>query len=130
MPLEAPTSPTPLLHFLFQVPTPWFTPGTFPQFGLIVGILEEATSRLGTEFWSLWHAHLLTTDVECIHNPTRGKWRAHSVDAPWQLPGATQVASAVVASLRDAQSLPVIRAEYSALEAGGYISPHYGMTNG
>ena len=113
-----------------QEPTPWFTPASLPQFKVIVDLLEGAAPRLLAEFWDLWGSGALTADVECIHNPTRGVWRAHSVGAPWQAPGSAPVARQLVNAITAAQALPIIRAEYSALDGGGHISPHYGMTNG
>jgi hypothetical protein len=113
-----------------QEPTPWFTPASFPQFKVIVDLLEGAAPRLLAEFWDLWGSGALTADVECIHNPTRGVWRAHSVGAPWQAPGSAPVARQLVNAIAAVQALPIIRAEYSALDGGGHISPHYGMTNG
>ena len=82
------------------------------------------------EFWDLWGGGALTADVEGIHNPTRGVWRAHSVGAPWQAPGSAPVARQLVNAITAAQALPNNRAEDRASDGCGQMSPHFGMTNG
>jgi hypothetical protein len=115
------------------LPVPWFSASTYPHpaLGDIAAAMVAAAPALRAEFAALDRAGRLSRDVECIHSRAGGQWRAFSVGAPWhEQPGLAPAAAGLLARLASFQPLPILRAEYSALDAGGVILPHFGMTNG
>eukprot|EP00040_Diaphanoeca_grandis_P000702 m.16234 g.16234 ORF g.16234 m.16234 type:complete len:492 (-) comp10944_c0_seq1:245-1720(-) len=123
-------------HFIpGLVSKPWHDVSDAGVIQTAVALLESQHPRLLSEFNDLKRMSLLSTDQECIHEVGQGEWSKFEITGIWQIldddkcsSKETPVACEVFANLKEL-GLSVVRAGYSAVEAGAWLRPHFGMTN-
>eukprot|EP01052_Picozoa_sp_SAG31_P036092 SAG31_NODE_4451_length_3220_cov_5.866709_3_plen_478_part_00 len=138
---------------------PWHTVDdwleSMPQLGRVMDHLQhpDTWQPLLTEFENLSQAGFVSPERECIHvaafddsasgagdngDSPRAAWRRFELTGYWHAPldgegcasGLAPTGCALLHTVRQKYGLPVLRAGYSAIAAGGTLKPHHGMTNG
>eukprot|EP00755_Sulcionema_specki_P011504 Sspe_Gene.7737::Locus_2623_Transcript_1_1_Confidence_1.000_Length_1505::g.7737::m.7737/K00476/ASPH; aspartate beta-hydroxylase len=98
-------------------------------------ILEEAAGSLAAEYQALEEEGVLIADSECL-NDKWGRWKRYETNAPWIAKDErgcgkhSPRACGAVEEIKRRTGLVVMRGGYSAIEAGTWIRPHHGVTNG
>ena len=118
-----------------QKAKPWHTLEEWPKVQSLIALLEAYTSKLADEYAALKDANILLEDQDCIQSSTSGKWSRYEITGVNSELGdggcsqRTPAACEMLSRIWDATPVAVLRAGFSAVEAGTWIKPHYGMTN-
>lgn len=97
-------------------------------------LVAEAAPALLAEYDDLRRAGRLHRETECIHRHGTGAWLRFELNGVWEERGVdgcavvAPVACALYSQLR-AAGMPLLRAGFSAVDAGGWLRPHCGPTN-
>mmetsp|Transcript_163035 Transcript_163035/g.522799 ORF Transcript_163035/g.522799 Transcript_163035/m.522799 type:complete len:483 (-) Transcript_163035:273-1721(-) len=97
-------------------------------------LVADATSELKREFELLQAGGHLRRQTECISSYGGGVWSFLEVWSPWEDRTADDCAAAAPVACRLVQRLqsagmPIVRAGYSAVDAGTHLLRHTGTTN-
>jgi len=119
---------------------PWYNVSSPPwSLGSLIAALSAATPALRDEFTRLRSHPILKNEAECIADRSRGGavWRYATVNAPWvkdiDSDGcslSTPVACGLLKMAREeGWGGEALRGTYSAVEGGGVLRVHCGLTN-
>jgi tetratricopeptide (TPR) repeat protein len=122
----------------------WHSLARYPAVARLAQLLEAPATlaALRAEYAGLRAAGALQRERECIHGvgQRQGEWLRFELTGNWQPLDSRGCASDTaprscellrqLRSLGTEGSVPVIRAGFSMLEAGAWLKPHFGMTNG